>query len=89
MAYQLSFKVIDGDKKPLLSGTTCMELGLITVHTICNVIITKLIDQYDDVFRGLGCLGDKYHIDIDKSVVPIQHVPQRVPVAMKELLKQK
>ena len=27
--------------------------------------------------------------DMDKSVVPIQHVPRSVPVAMKELLKQK
>ena len=87
--YQLPFKVIEGNQKPLLSGTTCMELGLITVHTVCNVTSTKLIEQYDDVFKGLGCLGNEHHIEIDKSLTPVQHVPQRVPVAMKEHLKHK
>jgi len=87
--YKLCFKVIDGDQKPLLSGTTCTELGLITVHAVCNVESTKLIELYDDVFKGLGCLGDEYHIDIDKSIPPVQHVPRRVPVAMKEPLRQK
>ena len=66
-----------------------MELGLITVHTVCNVTSNTLIEQYNDVFKGLGCLGNEYHIDVDKSVIPVQHVPRRVPVAMKELLKQK
>ena len=83
--YQLSFKVIDGNQKPLLSGITCTELGLITVHAVCNVTSIKLIEEYDDVFRGLGCLGDEYHIE---SIPPVQHVTRRVPVAMKELLKQ-
>ena len=66
-----------------------MELGLITVYTVCNVTSNTLIEQYNDVFKGLGCLGNEYHIDVDKSVIPVQHVPRRVPVAMKELLKQK
>ena len=35
--HPLLFKVTDGDQKPLLSGNTCMDLGLITVHTVCNV----------------------------------------------------
>ena len=56
---------------------------------MCNITSTKLIEQYDDVFKGLGCLGDEYHIDIDKSIPPIQHVPRRVPMTMKESLKQK
>ena len=57
---------------------------------MCNITSTKHTEQYDDVFKGLGCLGDEYHIDIDKSMPPIiQHVPRREPVAMKEPLKQK
>jgi len=87
--YKLSFKVIDGDQQLLISGTTCTELGLITVHAVCNITSTQLIEQYSDVFKGLGCLGDPYHIDIDKSIPPTQHVPRRVPVAMKEHLEQK
>jgi len=37
----------------------------------------------------LGCLGDEYHIDVDKSIPPVQHVPRRVSVAMKDPLHQK
>ena len=66
-----------------------MALVHITVHTVCIIKSTKLVEQYDNVFKGLGCLGDEYHIEVDKSVVPVQHVPRRVPVAMKERLKQK
>ena len=56
-----------GSQHPLLSVTTCTELGLITVHSICNVSTNSanLIKQYSDVFEGLGCLGDEYHIELD------------------------
>ena len=43
---------------------------------------------YDDVFEGLGCLLGEYHIEIDTKI-PVQHSPQRAPVALKEKLKQK
>jgi len=62
------------------------NLGLITVHAVRNITSAKFIEQYDNAFKGLG---DKYHIDIDKSIPPIQHVPRRVPMTMKESLKQK
>ena len=87
--YPLHFKVIEGDQKPLLSGNTCIDLGLITMHTVRNVTdkCSNLIAQYHDVFEGLGCMGDAYHIDIDSAIPPVQHLPRRVPVAMKEPLK--
>ena len=66
-----------------------MELGSITMHTVCNVTSNKLIEQYDDVFKGLGCLGNEYHIEIDNTQTPVQHVPWQASVAMKELLKHK
>ena len=33
--------------------------------------------------------GDAYHIDLDTTIRPVQHVPWRVPVVVKEPLKQK
>ena len=32
-------------------------------------------------------MGNEYHIEIDNTQTPVQHVPWRVPVAMKEPLK--
>ena len=61
------------------------------MHSICNVATNSanLIKRYSDVFKGLGCLGDEYHIELDPTVSPVQHVPRRVPVAMKHRLKSK
>ena len=38
--YQSPFEVIDGKHKPLLSDTTCVELSLRTMHTVCNITST-------------------------------------------------
>lgn len=47
------------------------------------------MQEYQDIFKGLGCLQGEHHIDIDKAVSPVQHAPRRTPVALKERLKQK
>ena len=61
------------------------------MHDVCNVTSTsyKLIEQCHDVFEGLGCIGEEYHIKVDKTIQPVQHVPQRLPVAMTDCLKHK
>ena len=87
--YNLDFKVIHGDQRPLLSGKTCQALGMIKIDTVNVTQPVDLIDQYKDVFEGLGCLEGDYHIELDPSVSPVQHVPRRIPVALKEQLKVK
>lgn len=86
-SYNLDFKVIQGDQRPLLSGKTCQALGMIKIDTVNATQPIDLIDQYKDVFEGLGCLEGDYHIELDPTVLPVQHVPRRVPVALKEQLK--
>ena len=88
----INFKIIPGKQKPLLSGHTCLELGLISinkVHAVDTEAINNLLVEYKDVFEGLGCLQGDYHIDIDQSIPPVQHAPRRTPVALKKKLKQK
>ena len=43
--------------------------------------ITKdvLLEEYSDVFEGTGLMAGEYHIDIDSSVKPVVHPPQKVP----------
>ena len=90
-SHSLNFKIIRGTLKPLLSGTTCEKLGLITVNTVNTVAENEdhIIAQFNDVFRGLGCLAGDYHIDVDPLIKPVQHLPRRVPLALKERLKAK
>ena len=46
--------------------------------------------QYNDVFTGEGKLEGQLHLEIDKNVQPVKlHVPtRRVPIALREPLKQ-
>ena len=92
--HSLNFKVIAGSQKPLLSGETCNNLGLITINEVHQVSTPDsngdtLIREYRDVFEGLGCLPGEYQIEIDSKVSPVQHAPRRAPVALKAKLKEK
>lgn len=60
----LIFKVITENQQPLLSGTTCTVLGLITLNSICNVTAcsSNLIKEQNDVFEDLGCLGKEWSL---------------------------
>ena len=51
--YHLGFKVIHGDQRPLLSGATCQELGLIKMDIVNAVQSSDIIDQYKDVFEDV------------------------------------
>ncbi|CAB3979326.1 Transposon Ty3-G Gag-Pol poly [Paramuricea clavata] len=44
----------------------------------------------DDVelFTGLGCLPGEHTIEIDRSYTPVVHPPRRVPLALKEQIKE-
>ena len=100
--YPLEFKVVDTDQKPLLSGETCEELGLIQIEadsinqvTDANTEYSKqsansdIFKKYKNNFEGLGCLKGEYQIEIDPSIRPVQHQPRRVPLPLKQELKKK
>ena len=38
----LNFKIVNGSQQPLLSGTTCTNMGLITVHVVNNVNMSEV-----------------------------------------------
>ena len=48
----------------------------------------KILEEYGDVFDIFGCLPGELHLEVDKGTRPVQHVPQKIPVAMKaEIMK--
>ena len=48
-----------------------------------------LLEEYNDVFNGLGCIRDaKHHIKIKPSHTPVVHPPRRVPVILRPKFKQ-
>lgn len=38
------------------------------------------LDDYSELFMGLGCLPNTYHIELPEGAVPVVHAPRKVPV---------
>ena len=102
----LQFNITEDDLAPLLSYSTCIGLGLVTINDCDSpsnssgglkdtpgVHVTTgmadLLEGYKDVFEGLGDLPGEYHIVTDDSVPPVVHPPRRVPVALRNQIKEK
>ena len=99
--YKLGFQVVPTSvtRKPLLSANTCEKLGLLSINVpelINNANISTgelteelVLKEYADVFTGTGLFRGECHIEIEENARPVQHVPRRVPVALREAVRNK
>lgn len=92
--YPVEFQIIDNNVIPVLGLTSCLDMDLVKrVHAVDNEKttmspeVTKLMDSYEDVFKGLGCLEGLYHIHIDESATPVVHPPRKVAFSVRPRLK--
>jgi predicted aspartyl protease len=99
--YLVAFEVVSDDKYvPILGRKTSQRMGLIEVNydNIARIekqqidmqplSIDQLLEEFPTVFEGTGKLTGKYHIETDKTVKPVIHPARRVPVAIKQQLKE-
>ena len=42
------------------------------------------LDDYPELFKGLGCLPGTYHIELIDGVTPLVHFPRKIPVPQRE-----
>lgn len=86
--YILDFLIVDTDSSPILGHSSCQQLNLIkrvfSVNTKNNIL-----DEYSDVFVGLGCLPGTYKIELKDNVTPVVHAPRKLPEALKDKIKSK
>ena len=62
------FAVVDTDNIALLGKNTCIRLGLVKrIYAINSPGIKQLVLKYDDVFKGIGCLQVKHHIELKEE----------------------
>lgn len=97
--HKLNFEIVKSGQRPLFSGSTCEDLGLIcftipeelnSVEHIKLSMLTKesLISTYHDVFNGpIDSLPGDLHFELDSTVAPVQCAPRNVPVALKAAVK--
>ena len=98
--YKLGFQVVPTSvtQKPLLSANTCEKLGLLTVHIpeqtnyarvdSADMAEAGITTEFADVFTGTGCFPGECHLELEPHAKPVQHVPRRVPVAIREAVKE-
>ncbi len=48
---------------------------------------TDILNEYNDVFTGLGCIPGLHHIQLSPDVAPVIHAPRKVPIALKDRVK--
>ena len=82
-----TFEVVNNGQN-ILGLATCTEMNLVKrIDTIQSV--EHILDEYSDVFQGLGHITNVVHnIKLKKNQEPVVHPPRRVPVALRNKVKQ-
>ena len=85
-----------------MSLESCVALGFLKIQECeqpervyssmkSSSVLTKqqVLEQFQDVFTGLGKLESSYRIRDNPNVQPVVHPPRRIPVAIQSALKEK
>ena len=94
---ELVFYVVNTDAPPVLSLKSCLKMNLIKL--ILSTEITKrdngpriteddLLQDYKDVFTGIGLFPGEHRIEIDPNVNPVIHAARKIPIALQKRLKE-
>ncbi|GBM97684.1 Uncharacterized protein K02A2.6 [Araneus ventricosus] len=86
----LKFVVVNVSSRPILGLSACQKLNLIKkIEQVETISKDSIMDQYSEVFKGLGEFpGKPYHIEIKSEIKPVINAPRRVPQSLhKELEK--
>lgn len=88
--YILKFIIAQVNSPPILGREACEELGLIKrVMSISNTSKNSILDEFPDLFVGIGCLPGEYKIQLNNNVKPVIHAPRRLPLALRDQIKSK
>ena len=84
------FFVVEAEGQPPLLGLrACQELNLIKfVRTVDTADVndvnaeSSILNEFNDLFEGLGELEGEHHIEINPEVKPVIHPPRKVPFTL-------
>jgi hypothetical protein len=83
------FLVIDTPDPTLLGLDACLRLGIVHIDAVdVSSSTSALIEQYSDIFTGVGCVPGEYHISVDKSVPPVIHASRKIPLNLRLKVQQ-
>lgn len=80
----MDFYVVDLESVPILGLEACTRFNLVKkIDSLTARFSSKeaILSDYKDVFEGLRCMPQEYHIDIQQDATPVVHPPRKVPSA--------
>ncbi|KAG8178031.1 hypothetical protein JTE90_025086 [Oedothorax gibbosus] len=89
---QLKFVIVDLDVHPVLSASACVDLQLVqrinpkncSVNAIASSKLQEVIEEYKDVFEGVGRLPGTHKIIIHDDATPVIAAPRKIPLALEQ-----
>ena len=91
----LKFYIVDTKAPPILGMRASLDLSLIKLILAVtgedkepDTDSQSLLKEYADVFQGIGEFPGECNLHVDPSATPVVHPPRRVPIALRERLKQ-
>ena len=90
--YEIEFQVIEQNATTILGSETCQKIGLIqrmynVEKSVENTDNCDIQNEYSDLFHGIGRLPGKHKIHIDHNITPVVHPPRRLPITMRDKVK--
>lgn len=94
----LEFLIVDLNVKPIIGLPACYTLGYIKRSESLEVDETKFnrefnkekfISENRDIFEGVGLFSEILEIQLKKNSIPIAKPARRVPLAIRDRLKEK
>ena len=80
----VKFFVVHTEVESVLSGNSFLKLGLLNrVYQLTGQELPSKrleLEDYPELFTGLGCLPDTYHIELAEGSVLVVHTSKKVPV---------
>ena len=84
----VKFYVVDTVMEPILGFNACEELKLVKILQIQESKCEHpLLEEFKDVFTGLGKLENQYHIETDTNCKPVVHAPRKIPFSLLDKVK--
>jgi hypothetical protein len=78
------FLVIDTQDPTLLGLDACLRLGIVHIDAVdASSSTIAVIEQYANIFTGVGCVPGEHHISVDKSVPPVIHASRKIPLSLR------
>ena len=99
--YSVEFVVVRGNTRSILGARASQQMQLLTVNPNNIEVVNTLnkdvyqpltreqvLEKYSDVFQGEGCLDAPLRLEVDKAIPPVQLPTRKVPIAIKDRLKE-